>query len=234
MKNSMTHLLRLELRKFNPKRNIIVTGLLILFCLLFLTVSMVDSMTDPDQTKDSFASMFQMTSILLPFLFLVYAAVLTATFVIGEYNTRTITILFACPLNKKQLIAAKLIIIAGFTAAAMVAGYLLCCGYLIGADAAFDMLEDSFQPALLPRFASAAGSSILACVILSLWSFIAGMSKKSVPATIISVLVVFFLRQVMLSKDSLIQESIGQIAVAALITAIAMYVVFRKKVTAID
>ena len=113
-------------------------------------------------------------------------------------------------------------------------GYLLCCGYLIGADAAFDMLEDSFQPALLPQFASAAGSSILACVILSLWSFIAGMSKKSVPATIISVLVVFFLRQVMLSKDSLIQESIGQIAVAELITAIAMYVVFRKKVTAID
>lgn len=144
----MTHLLRLELRKFNLKRNIIITGLLLLFCLLFLTVSMVDSMTDPEQTKDSFASMFQMTSILLPFLFLVYAAVLTATFVIGEYNTRTITILFACPLNKKQLIAAKLIIIARFTAAAMAAGYLLCCGYLIGADAAFDMLEDSFQPGL--------------------------------------------------------------------------------------
>lgn len=62
----MTHLLRLELRKFNPKRNIIVTGLLLLFCLLFLTISMVDSMTDPEQTKDSFASMFQMTSILPP------------------------------------------------------------------------------------------------------------------------------------------------------------------------
>ena len=60
------------------------------------------------------------------------------------------------------------------------------------------------------------------------------MIKKSVPAAIISILLVFFLRQVMLSKDSLIQESIGQIAAAALITAIAMYVVFQKKVTAID
>lgn len=230
MENTMTHLLRLEFRKFNLKRNILITIFLYLFCLLFLTVSMVDSMTDPEQTRDSFMSMFQVTEILLPLLFLVYASVQTSSFVIGEYNNRTIMILFTCPLNKKRLIAAKLMIIILFTAAAMALGYLCCCGWLVGADAAFDMLEDTFLPSFPALWLISAGSSILTCAILSLWSFIIGMIKKSVPSAIISALVVFFLRQLMLTRDSVMHESIGQIAMAAAVTAIATYVTFQKKV----
>ena len=211
MENTMTHLLRLEFRKFNLKRNILITIFLYLFCLLFLTVSMVDSMTDPEQTRDSFMSMFQVTEILLPLLFLVYASVQTSSFVIGEYNNRTIMILFTCPLNKKRLIAAKLMIIILFTAAAMALGYLCCCGWLVGADAAFDMLEDTFLPSFPALWLISAGSSILTCAI-------------------ISALVVFFLRQLMLTRDSVMHESIGQIAMAAAVTAIATYVTFQKKV----
>lgn len=226
----MAHLLRLEFRKFNLKRNILITIFLYLFCLLFLTVSMVDSMTDPEQTRDSFMSMFQVTEILLPLLFLVYASVQTSSFVIGEYNNRTIMILFTCPLNKKRLIAAKLMIIILFTAAAMALGYLCCCGWLVGADVAFDMLEDTFLPSFPVLWLISAGSSILTCAILSLWPFIIGMIKKSVPSAIISALVVFFLRQLMLTRDSVMHESIGQIAMAAAVTAIATYVTFQKKV----
>ena len=46
--------------------------------------------------------------------------------------------------------------------------------------------------------------------------------------------VTIFISSHILSEVEQIADSIGQIAAAALITAIAMYVVFRKKVTAID
>ena len=46
--------------------------------------------------------------------------------------------------------------------------------------------------------------------------------------------VTIFISSHILSEVEQIADSIGQIAAAALITAIAMYVVVRKKVTAID
>ena len=91
-----------------------------------MTVSLVDSMTDPEQTKDTFDSMFTVVGLLMSFIFLVYSSVLTARLVIGEYNLGTITIMFSYPLNRKHLIASKLMIIMAYTAISMAVGYLLC------------------------------------------------------------------------------------------------------------
>lgn len=69
----MAHLLKLELKKFRITRNIVFTFVAILFSILFMTVSMVDSMTDPEQTKDTFESMFTVVGLLMSFIFLVYS-----------------------------------------------------------------------------------------------------------------------------------------------------------------
>ena len=94
MENRMSHLLRLELKKFDLKKNILITLLLILFSILFLTVSLVDSMTDPEQTKDTFESTFLVIGILMSALFLIDSSILTVSLVIREYTHRTIIILF--------------------------------------------------------------------------------------------------------------------------------------------
>ena len=96
MENKLSHLLKLELKKFNLKKQLFITLLLILFSILFLTVSLVDSMTDPEQTKDTFESTFLVIGILMSAIFLVYSSILTASDVIGEYTRKTITILFCC------------------------------------------------------------------------------------------------------------------------------------------
>ena len=54
----MAHLIKLELKKFGTARNIIFTFAAILFSILFITVSLWDSMTDPEQTKDTFESTY--------------------------------------------------------------------------------------------------------------------------------------------------------------------------------
>ena len=91
----MEHLIRLELKKFGVGRNIMFTVAAILFSILFITVSLVDSMTDPEQTKDTFESTFLIIGLLVSSIFLVYSSVLTARFVIGEYDRRTIILLFS-------------------------------------------------------------------------------------------------------------------------------------------
>lgn len=49
----MTHLIKLELKKFGIAQNIIFMFAAILFSILFITISLWDSMTDPKQVKDT-------------------------------------------------------------------------------------------------------------------------------------------------------------------------------------
>ena len=87
----MAHLMKLEMKKFRLLHNILFTLAAVLFSILFITVSLVDSMTDPSQTKDSFESTFLVIGLLMSFIFLVYSSILTSRLVIREYEQKTIT-----------------------------------------------------------------------------------------------------------------------------------------------
>lgn len=231
----MVHLFKLELKKFKTGQKTIFSLTAIIFSILFITVSLVDSMTDPAQTKDTFDSTFLVIGLLMSFVFLVYSSVLTSSLVISEYNQRTITILFSYPLNKKHLIAVKMILITIFTALSMFVGYVCCCAYIIGMDAAFDMLEGSFQTAYLSEWVPMAVVSIIVCGILSWWPFVVGMIKKSIPATIITSLIALLLRQVIITKNgTCYRESFLQIFLIFIVTLVVVGIIFRKKVTKLD
>lgn len=227
----MAHLIKLELKKFGITRNIIVTLAAILFSILFITVSLVDSMKDPEQTKDTFESTFLVIGLLMSFIFIVYSSVLTARLIIGEYNQRTITIMFSYPLNRRQLIASKLIIIMVYTAISITIGYICCSGYIILADKYFDMLDGVFQISFLQIWIPMAVITVIVCTILSLWPFIIGMIRKSVPATIITSLFVIVFRQVIISKNVTNQESWLQILLVVVITFATALFIFKKKVS---
>ena len=227
----MTHLIKLELKKFGITRNIIFTFAAILLSILFITVSLWDSMTDSEQTKDTFESTFLVIGLLISFIVLVYSSVLTARLVIGEYNQRTITIMFSYPLNRKKLIASKLIIIMIYTAISIMIGYICCCTYIILADRYFDMLEGSFQISLLQTWIPMAITTVIVCTVLSLWPFIIGMIRKSVHTTIVTSLIVIVFRQVIISQNTTNQESLLQIPLVAVITFVAALFIFKRKVS---
>ena len=164
-------------------------------------------MTDPEQVKDTFESTYLVIGLLMSFIFLVYSSVLTAKLVIGEYNQRTITIMFSYPLNRIKLIVSKLIIIMIYTTISMAIGYVCCSGYIVFADRV-DMLEGTFQLSMLQTWIPMAITTVIVCTVLSLWPFIIGMIRKSVPATIVTSLIVIVFRQVIISKNATYQESI--------------------------
>lgn len=226
----MAHLIKLELKKFGTARNIIFTFAAILFSILFITVSLWDSMTDPEQTKDTFESTYLVIGLLMSFIFLVYSSVLTARLVIGEYSQRTITIMFSYPLNRVKLIASKLIIIMVYTAISMAIGYICCSGYIVLVDRFFDMLEGTFQISMLQTWIPMAITTVVVCTVLSLWPFIIGMIRKSVPATIVTSLVVIVFRQLIISKNITYQESLLQILLVSFITFGVALFAFKKKV----
>lgn len=226
----MAHLLKLELKKFGILRNVLFTFAAILFSVLFLTVSLVDSMTDPEQTKDSFDSTFLVIGLLIMSIFLIYASVLTARMIITEYNQRTITIMFSYPINRKQLIASKLIVITLYTVFSMAAAYICCCGYIVAADKTFDMLAGSFKLSFLQTWIPSAVISVIVCAVLSLWPFIIGMIRKSIPATIVTSLLAVFLRQLLISQNDAYQESLIQIGFVMIITICVIYFTFKKNV----
>ena len=142
--------------------------------------------------------------LLMSFIFLVYSSVLTARLVI---------------------------IIMAYTAISMTVGYICCSAYIILADRYFDMLAGSFALSFLQKWIPMALITVAVCTILSLWPFIIGMIHKSVPATIVTSLVVIVLRQLMITKNPSNQESLLQILLVALVTFIFSFLIFRKKVT---
>ena len=174
----MAHLIKLELKKFGITRNIIVTLAAILFSILFITVSLVDSMKDPEQTKDTFESTFLVIGLLMSFIFIVYSSALTARLIIGEYNQRTITIMFSYPLNRRQLIASKLIIIMVYTAISITIGYICCSGYIILADKYFDMLDGIFKISFLHIWIPMAVITVIVCIALGLYIGTCWLRKK--------------------------------------------------------
>ena len=94
----------------------------------------------------------------------------------------------------------------------------------------FNMLEGTFQPSMLRTWIPMAITTVIICMVLSLWSFIIGMIRKSVPATIVTSLIVIVLRQVIITKNTTNQESIMQVILVAIVTVIATLLIFKRKV----
>lgn len=138
--------------------------------------------------------------------------------------------MFSYPLNRMGLIAGKMVIIMVYTAISMAVGFACCSGYIVFADEYFDVLEGTFQISMLQTWIPMAITTVLVCMVLSLWPFIIGMIRKSVPATIVTSLIVIVLRQVMISKNTTNQESFLQILFVVMVTFAAIWVVFKKKV----
>lgn len=231
----MGYYLKLECKKSRIKKYIWGTAGIILFCLIFLTLSLYDSATDPTQVKDSYESSLVSVSLLVCTIFLIYEAVMMSMVLINEYNNKTILILFTYPVGKKKIIAIKLMIVTGFMVLSMMAAYLICMIYLVIVDHQFDWVEGSYSSALIVPYLKMIISNIISCISLSLLSFAAGMLRKSVPAAVVTSFAALFIRQVLISENRpLFYESIPQLIVLVIVCSILSVLTFRNKTLKIE
>lgn len=226
----MMHLMRLEWKKVRFLHYILISAAVILLGMFFVFVGLNDS----SESKYTFESAFRAAQLFFAFAYVIFFAVLVSALVISEYDHKTILLMFTYPIDRKKLIVSKLLIITLFMATSLLLGYLACGVFIVEVDRRLDLVAGIFTADVLKNWIYAAVSSTIVFCCLGLWSFAAGMVKKSVAATIVSSILFIYLRQIVIAASDTYQENIGEVVAALAITFVALRYTFAKKVVQID
>ncbi len=186
----MFKLMKLELRKFRIGfyiRSAIIANIVILglMCFMSLNTEIQDGLSLTD-----YSTAFTVIDTLVRGTYIVFAAVLISNLVIDEFRTKSIMLLFMYPINRKKLIAAKLIIILLFTLIANIAGNLFVdAGFmavnLFTHTISGPLTADVIAEALLMILMSAVVTGFMGLIPLHI-----GMRKYSNAATIVASLII--------------------------------------------
>ena len=139
-----------------------------------------------DLSVTNYGQAFDLISAMVRMVFIIFAAVLLAKLVIEEYKSRTILILFSYPINRKKIIASKLLIIGLLTFVTILLSNIFVAGAVFVINYYFEVIAISVTASefikevikMIPLAIAAAGTSLIPLYF--------GMRKHSVPTTILS------------------------------------------------
>jgi ABC-type transport system involved in multi-copper enzyme maturation permease subunit len=181
--------MKLELKKFRIVSNI--RGAVIA-CLAILGFILLAG-TAPDKGNaffQDYSYIMDMIETLVRDVFIIFASVLIAEFVIGEYKSKTVTVLFTYPISRKRIIAAKLIIIGVFTLVCIILSNTFINLVFYAANNAWGLIPARPTARILYTQAVKTFVNALAATGISFIPLLFGMIKKSTSATIVSAVIV--------------------------------------------
>lgn len=226
----MAHLMKLELKKLPYGRYILLAALAILLSMYFVLVALYDT-SDGVYT---FENTFRVVEMIFAFVFILFFAVLNVSLVISEYSNKTILLMFTYPVDRKKLIAAKLLLTTLFIATSMAVGYILCGAFLVGLDRRYDLLAGEFSPQLLQSWLAEGAATVVVFCCLGLWTFAAGMLKKSATVTLVSAVGCVLFRQLVITAGENNRETAGFVLFMLAATAAVLWYTFAKSITRLD
>ncbi|MBW7476385.1 ABC transporter permease [Paenibacillus oenotherae] len=185
----MLKLIGLELKKGNL--GWYWKGALIATLVIIVSVGLLPYVEETEsQVFSDMAGAFMAIGTFVRATFIVFAAVLVAKLIIDEYKSKTITVLFTYPINRTRLMLSKILIISVVTfLSVVISNIIVVCGFLITNHymhyvsdplTADFLIEETAR--MLLYAVSAAGMGLIPIYF--------GMRKKSVPATIVSSILV--------------------------------------------
>lgn len=184
----MFHLMKLELKKFNLQSS--VNGAIIASSIILGIVILVSFGEEVGFAIKSYNESFMVIDTLVRSTFIIFAAALISKIIISEFKDRTITVLFMYPISRKKLMAAKLLVIMLFTFFAIIFSniFVSILFYLISSN--FNLMQNTLTIAEIQNIAIQMVMNAVAATGMSLIPLFFGMRKYSVPATIISSIVI--------------------------------------------
>ncbi|MEX0417135.1 ABC transporter permease [Bacillus sp. C30] len=186
----MLRLMKLELRKFKLGwyvKRAVIANIVILALLIF--VSNVAQIEGDPKIRDP-QIILSMASALVRATFIIFGGVLIAKLIIDEYKGKTILLMFSYPINRKKMMASKLAITATLTFITVILSNILVVGIFFGIDSYFSILPNSFTVDQLIQEGINLIPLAIATAGISLIPLYFGMRKRSVPATIVSSIIV--------------------------------------------
>ncbi|MNM82129.1 ABC-2 family transporter protein [compost metagenome] len=180
----MLKLIQLELKKNGIGGNIKGAFIAIFIILAFVTgVSFEEPLA-------SYNDLFSLANVASTITFIIFASVLLSKLIIDEFKNKTITVLFMYPIQRKKVLAAKLIIVVAFTFIfSLLAKIVVITGFsfvnqythFIQEELTFEMIRNNFIQGI---------TSSLTASCISLVPLYFGMRKYSTPATIVSAIII--------------------------------------------
>ncbi|EEL68721.1 Bacitracin transport permease protein BCRB [Bacillus mycoides] len=182
--------MKLELKKFKLGwyvKRAVIANIVILALLIF--VSIVAQIEGDPKIRDS-QIILSMASALVRATFIIFGGVLIAKLIIDEYKNKTILLMFSYPINRKKMMVSKLAITATLTFITVILSNILLVGIFFGIDSYFSILPNSFTVDQLIQEGIKLIPLAIATAGISLIPLYFGMRKRSVPATIVSSIIV--------------------------------------------
>ncbi|MFS1516200.1 ABC transporter permease [Bacillus sp. SCS-151] len=183
----MLNLMKLELKKHNFKgimRGVIIANISI--TLFFAMIYYIEK----DNFIPDYNELFLIIDTFVRITFVIFAAVLIAKLIIDEYKNKTISVLFTYPINRKKLIFSKLIMISGFTFFTILLSNIIIATIFIILESYNHYIPDILTTDLIVNQFSRMALQAVAASGICLIPLYFGMKKKSVPATIVSSIII--------------------------------------------
>ena len=182
----MLNLMRLEMKKYHlgsyVKRaifaNFVILG--VMFMLLFITK------IEEDPGLENYQAALTFIDSMVRAVFIIFASVLIAKLIIGEYKYKTITLAFMYPINRKKLIASKLAIVILFTFSAIILSNALVTTIFCVITESFRLIPDTLTTTLIMQRIPVVLMNAVAASGMALIPLYFGMRKYSIPTTILS------------------------------------------------
>ena len=186
----MLKLMKLEMRKvkmWGYVKGAVIANLVII-AMLFLIV--FTSKSEGDIEFNTFTLVFSMVDSMVKSTFMIFASVLLARFIIEEYKSNTITVLFMYPINRKKLMIAKLLVVVLFTFISIILSNIFIDFVLLVINNFYNFIPDKLSTSLMLNSFMTISISALASTGMALIPLFFGMRKKSVPTTIVSAILI--------------------------------------------
>ncbi|GFM15529.1 hypothetical protein A4A36_11800 [Bacillus subtilis] len=186
----MMNLIRIELRKI--KIGWYVRGALIanLIIMGFLWLISYSEKADGGVSFQSMEEAFLIIGTFVRSVFIIFGAVLIAKLVISEYKNKTILVMFTYPISRKKLLTAKLMIAAGLTFITILLSNILIAAVFFGLNSIYHFTPGELTSEIISQQAVKMAVFTFGAAGTSLVPIFFGMRKHSVPATIISSIVI--------------------------------------------
>ncbi|ASS69751.1 ABC transporter permease [Bacillus atrophaeus] len=186
----MWNLMRIELKKMKLgwyARGAIIANLILLGFLWM--VSYVEKI-EGEETMQTIDESFLIIGTLVRGVFIIFGAVLIARLVISEFKNKTILVLFTYPVNRKKLLASKLMIAFGLTFITILISNVFVAFAFFFLNSIYHMIPGEVTSDIISQQAVKMAVFAFGAAGTSLVPIFFGMRKYSVPATIISSVII--------------------------------------------
>jgi ABC-type transport system involved in multi-copper enzyme maturation permease subunit len=220
-------LISLEIKKFkliSYIKNVLIANVVVMgvLCMLYFAEKSDGNIAFPsyDMAFGAFGSIIRS-------IFIIFAAVLISRLIIDEYKSNSISLMFMYPINRKKIIISKLIIVACFTFLTIFLSNLLVGSMFYLADSYFHFVPKALTTDVLVNGFLSMTLGAVASTGMALIPLYFGMKKKSVPATIVSAIVLVSISSSSTDNVNLFSFIVVPIALA-LAGCVIAYLSFRN------